>query len=492
MRKIVLLALCLILFSGLNAEFDQMQRLAANAAAQYLDVLCMDTLFMLQQIADSPEARSADWDRIYPKLETLSRRLPGVYFFVLPDGNYYSVEKGLTNLNLKNRPYFESLFQGNPVKGFEIYSRSSGQKSALMAAPILANDKVVGALGSSLFLDDLHAKINRDLMVPPGYTWFVVNHEGLVMLDQEKDYIFMNLLTESNESVTRAISAALKSSHGEIEYSLGKTSRKGVFTKLPTLNWRLILVQRDQMESSDTADISLASFSPELQQYLRNMDGYIQNIIREHQGNWSKEADIRPSLALMLEQQMMIIDAAFVDEAGIVRYIEPGEYRNHEGADISAQSHVQKLRKDKKPVFSKGFTSVEGITAVSIAYPVYNSKKKFMGSVSLLVSPRLLVEALLNNINIPASHELCIMQKDGFMIYDQDEHEIGKNLFTDPMYQDYDSLLKLGEKIAKEPSGTGDYVFQALGHQEKVMKKADWITVRLHDQEWRVVIAEKL
>ncbi len=492
MRRIFFLILCLILFSGLNAEFDQMQGLAANAAAQYLDLLCMDTLVMLQQIADSPEAKSADWERIYPKLEALSHRLPGVYFFVLPDGNYYSVEKGFTNLNLKNRPYFESLFAGNPVKGFEIYSRSSGQKSALMAAPIRANDKVVGALGSSLFLDDLHAKINRDLMVPPGYTWFVINHEGLVMLDQEKDYIFMNLLTESNESVKKAISSALKSSHGKIEYSLGKTSRQGVFTKLPSLNWRLILVQRDQMESSDSADISLASFSAELQQHLSSLDGYIQNLIQEHRGDWNNEADIRRSLALMLEQKLMIVDVAFVDVEGMVRYIEPGEYRNHEGADISAQSHVQKLRRDKKPVFSKGFTSLEGVTAVSIAYPVYCSKKKFRGSISLLINPSLMVEALLKNINIPVSHELWIMQTDGFMIYDQDQSEIGKNLFTDPMYQEYDSLLKLGEKIAKNRSGTGDYVFQSAGHQGKVMKKADWITVKLHDQEWRVVIAEKI
>ena len=188
----------------------------------------------------------------------------------------------------------------------------------------------------------------------------------------------------------------------------------------------------------------------------------------------------------------MIVEASFVDLAGRIQFIEPREYKNYEGEDISSQDHVAQLRKYKKPVFSGGFESVEGFTAVSIAYPVFEGKSKLKGSISLLLNPVFMVEAILKDINIPASHELCIMEPGGLLIYDQDNEEIGKNLFTDPIFKDYESLLKLGKSMASEESGEGDYVFQSAGHKDKVLKKTQWTTVKLLDQAWRIVISEEI
>lgn len=491
MKRIALLFICIILFGSLSAEYEQMQNVAVHAAAQYLDLLCMDTLLMLQQVARSPEAQIAKWETIYPQLETISQRLPGVYFFVLPDGNYYSVEKGFTNLNLSNRPYFESLFAGNDVLGYEIYSRSTGKKSAVMAAPIRVGNRTVGALGASLYLDELHARINAELMIPEDYTWFVVNNQGLTMLDQDLDYIFMNALTQGTPSLTNAIRELLDKDEGSIEYDLGNSQRVGRFAKLPNLDWRLILVKKGEAEVTATEDISLKVFGSELQQELQNMDDRTKSIIRDFKGNWDKETDVRSALLWMLDQPM-VVDAAFVNEKGIIKYIEPGEYRNQEGADISTQEHVIQLRKQQKPVFSSVFKSVEGFSSISIAYPVFEGKSKLKGSISLLINPQLMIEGLLKNVNIPQNHEVWIMQKDGMMIYDQDIQEIGRNLFSDPMYKEYDSLQKLAKSIASQESGIGEYVFRSVGHLEKVLKKASWLTVRLHNQEWRVVVAQEI
>ncbi len=492
MKWISVLILCMVFVSSAFAAGEDMQMMAANATAQYLDQICMDTLTLLQQIARNPDTQSARWEAIYPQLEAISHRLPAVYFFVLPDGNYYSVEKGFTNLNLSNRGYFESLFAGNPVLGYEIYSRSSGKKSALMAAPIVVENKVIGALGASIFLDDLHHKINRDLMIPEDYTWFAVNSEGLTMLDQDLDYIFMNTLTQGTKSLNEAITAALKGNGGPIVYDLGNSLRRGVYSKLPSLDWRLILVKKEGGNPEKKAEISMETFNSELQQRFLNLDEHIRGIIVKHQGNWDQEAAIRHSLSMMLQDQQMIVEAAFVDLAGRIQFIEPSEYKNYEGEDISSQDHVAQLRKYKKPVFSGGFESVEGFTAVSIAYPVFEGKSKLKGSISLLLNPVFMVEAILKDINIPASHELCIMEPGGLLIYDQDNEEIGKNLFTDPIFKDYESLLKLGKSMASDESGEGDYVFQSAGHKDKVLKKTQWTTVKLLDQAWRIVISEEI
>jgi len=81
------------------------------------------------------------------------------------------------------------------------------------------------------------------------------------------------------------------------------------------------------------------------------------------------------------------------------------------------------------------------------------------------------------------------MQPDGMIIYDQDKAEIGKMLFSDPIYAGYGNLLNLGKRIAASPAGEGSYVFLAPALKDKVIKNAVWQTIRLHDREWRVVLA---
>lgn len=161
-----------------------------NAHAHYLDQVFVNALNSLELIASTPEAMRGDWKGIKPYLQKVKEDLPGVYYYVLPNGDYYSVDRDFTNLNLQNRPYFKSLFEGNPVMGFPVYSRSSGKKSAIVAAPIVVDDKVKGALGISVFLEDLADKLDQVFALPQDYNWFVLNAEATDMLDRDSDYIF--------------------------------------------------------------------------------------------------------------------------------------------------------------------------------------------------------------------------------------------------------------------------------------------------------------
>jgi len=81
------------------------------------------------------------------------------------------------------------------------------------------------------------------------------------------------------------------------------------------------------------------------------------------------------------------------------------------------------------------------------------------------------------------------MQPDGMIIYDDDKGEIGRMLFSDPIYADYGNLLKLSEKIVAAPAGEGSYIYLAPESNEKAIKNAIWQSVRLHNSEWRVVLA---
>jgi hypothetical protein len=461
-----------------------------TVGAHFLSSVFTHTLSSLELIASTPEAKGGDWPGIKPYLERLSDDLPGVYFFVMPDGNYYSVSRDFTNLNLANRPYFNSLFEGHHVMGFPIYSRSSGKKSALVAAPIVVDGKVTGALGASVFLDDLNARLNRDFTLPENYAWFVLDSDGVVMLDRESDFIFMSSLTQGGKSLQEAAAEAIKNESGIMRYEL-EGSKRTHYRKLPGMDWWMFLVDVDDTDvvTPPQLKLSLERFVPALQQRLNQIDADLAGMIQKSEVNVEKEGEIRKILQSIVSRNHDVVNSAFIDAKGWLRHIEPRDYLNFENVDINDQQQVRAMLANPMPIFSSGFTAVEGFLAVDVAHPLYNKQGNFAGSISSLIRPELLIDAILKQSTIPADYELWIMQPDGLILYDQDKEEIGKMLFSDPLYADYGSLRKLGTNIASSRAGEGSYIFASPGAGEKVVKNAIWQTIRLHNQEWRVVLA---
>lgn len=461
-----------------------------NVAARYVDGIFADTLDSLELVAATPEARHGDWNGIKRYLKQIEARLPGTYFYVLPDGNYYSVAMDYTNLNLSGRAYFKSLMAGERVKGFQIFSRSSGRKSALLAVPIVVDGKVTGALGASVFLDDLHARLNREFALPQNYIWYVLDAAGNTMLHGDADFIFLNALTQGSPSLREALSRALKHERGEMEYVMGKT-RHGYYQKLQGMGWWMFLVKiGDEAEPPPALlTLSLGRFVTSLQTRLDQIDASLARMIEERKAVVGQDGEIRKLLAAYLADNPDVVDASFVDDKGVLRQIEPAEYKNLENADVGTRDHVIAMLDTRKPVFSSGFRAFEGFLAVDLSRPLTDANGRFLGSISAFMRPELLIDPLLRKSVVPANHELWIMQPDGLIIYDQDKEEIGRMLFSDPLYATYGNLLELGRRMAASPRGKGSYVFFAPGSRENVIKQVAWQTVRLHGREWRVVLA---
>ena len=74
-------------------------------------------------------------------------------WFVQPDGQFYTVEKGLTNLTLRDRQYFPRLMAGEEITGDLVISKTTGKRTAIVAVPIKKNGKIIGALGTSLAVE---------------------------------------------------------------------------------------------------------------------------------------------------------------------------------------------------------------------------------------------------------------------------------------------------------------------------------------------------
>jgi hypothetical protein len=196
----------------------------------------------------------------------------------------------------------------------------------------------------------------------------------------------------------------------------------------------------------------------------------------------------REVLNQLIAKYACTVDAATVDPNGILVAIEPSAYQDSQGADISDQQQVVRLHATLQPVLSLLFMAVEGIPGMDLEWPLFNGYGLLTGSVSLFFNPTDLLAPIVAP-EVAGSRFACwLMQTNGIILYDADPGEIGRVLFTDPLYASYTELLALGQQMVEHPSGSGSYTFLANEATTPVTKLAWWQTVGLHGTEWRVVL----
>jgi len=183
----------------------------------------------------------------------------------------------------------------------------------------------------------------------------------------------------------------------------------------------------------------------------------------------------------------IVIDACTVSPQGKMLLVEPAPFRSFEGTDISGQEQVRKLLSTKKPVMSHIFRTVEGVAAVDMEHPVFGPDGKFLGSVSAIFQPWVLIGKSVQDLLAGIPVEIWAMQPDGRILYDADRHEVGRMLFSHPDYESFPELMQLGRRIAAEPKGRGSYSYFKAGTRQEVRKDTWWVSVTLHGMAWRLV-----
>ena len=203
-----------------------------------------------------------------------------------------------------------------------------------------------------------------------------------------------------------------------------------------------------------------------------------------------RESEIRKLLQSCNTGRPYVVDSTFIDNKGIMRFIEPQQYRKYEGSDISKQKAIIMMLKTQKPRMGNAFVSVEGIKSVDIEYPVFSKRKIFLGSVSILIKHDELIRSVAATIEKELGVNCMVMQKDGLILYETDQTQIGHNTFTDPLYKDFPELLALGKRMIKEKEGKGFYTFRNPGTKNIVKKVAVWRTVHFFNNDW-IIAAQK-
>jgi len=221
---------------------------------------------------------------------------------------------------------------------------------------------------------------------------------------------------------------------------------------------------------------------------LSEIDKDLKAAAKKLSGFDLKGNDARKILNDLRKFRPYVIDCSIINVDGIKIAVEPEEYRKYEDTDRSGLPSVIDLLKNKKPVLSSVYTSEEGMDAISAGYPIFSDKGELLGAVRMLIRHELFLKPLADG----KPCKIWIMQPNGLIIYDPDTEEIGRNIFTDPLYKPFEDLVSFSKTVALSDSGAGSYDFYAGGLQDKtlVKKVAVWDTAGLYGTEWRVIVME--
>jgi len=189
------------------------------------------------------------------------------------------------------------------------------------------------------------------------------------------------------------------------------------------------------------------------------------------------------------ENSDIIVNAVTADKNDILLAVQPSNYSDIIGEDITDQEQNIEMHQTMRPAISNLIQLVEGFPGIVMVAPVFNSNGLFIGSLSIVFLPYELIHPIVKD-SVQGIYTIYALQKNGTLIYD-DSSEQGKNVFTDEEYQGYTELQAFIHTVVNTQSGYGTYsYFDDLSPSRPLVnKEAFWTTIGIHNTEWRLVIA---
>lgn len=225
-----------------GAEFKVDGRVALSAMIALADYHVGSMLDSLELVAACEDAKSGDWEQMKDLLGQVQRQgTPAAVWFARPDGSYFTVDKGLTDQNLKDRAYFPKAMAGETVIGELVVSRSTGKDSAVVAVPVRKGDETIGAVGASIYLDKLSEILQQELKLPSDMIFFALDAKGETVLNSRTDRLFKFPAEQGSPTLTKATGEMLSTPEGRTQYEFEGSARDVIFQSSPLTGWRFAL-----------------------------------------------------------------------------------------------------------------------------------------------------------------------------------------------------------------------------------------------------------
>ena len=210
---------------------------ATKLLAGFIDVRLGEFLLVLQALSFTDEARSGKWKKLKSLLvEQENAALSGRIWYLLPDGSYYTTVDDLTSKNLKDRSYFPGLIAGNLTLGTIVVSKSTGKTVTIAAAPIIKNNVVQGALGTSIYMQNINDEVQNVFPLQSDRMFFAVTDDGTIALHSDDAWIGQQIV---NMSIN--LKSILDKNSGECNFNYEGKDWHAVWTTAPRTGWHVVM-----------------------------------------------------------------------------------------------------------------------------------------------------------------------------------------------------------------------------------------------------------
>jgi len=223
-------------------ELPGSEKIALYGLMKLSDSYINKTQDCLKLLAKTQEVQSLDWSKMKGLLTGLEKlTITSVVIFGLPDGSYYTVDKGKVKQNLKDREYFPVLKSGKTVNNYLVVSKSTKQKSVVVGVPLMKDGKFAGLIGSSMFLESLSKRLRKDLKLPDNCVFYALTPKGEAALHSDPSQIFLYPNKLNSASLKQAVKTILSQKEGRVEYRYKNTTRALIFTTSSDTGWKYCL-----------------------------------------------------------------------------------------------------------------------------------------------------------------------------------------------------------------------------------------------------------
>ncbi len=235
---------------------------------------------------------------------------------------------------------------------------------------------------------------------------------------------------------------------------------------------------------------ALSRLAADVNATLEEIDGHVAEAAAELGSTGLAGPGANATLSRLAASSPYAADAVTIGLDGRIAAAMPEEFGGAIGASVANQSHVQRGLADRRPLVSDVFRAVEGFDAVVVQHPVAGSDGAFLGLVSAVVEPDLLLADRADRAIAGTTLAAWVMTPDGRLIYDRDPARIGRNVIADPAYAGYPEFVAMAKRIGAEPAGSGSYTI-APPNGAAVKQSVVWATAGLDGAAWRVVVARE-
>ena len=191
----------------------------------------------MQLVAGRVAAHPVEWASVRPALEELRpMNVACALWFALPNGSYWTVDGGRQSANLRARSYFPRLLAGKVVIGDLVVSKSTQKAVAIVAVPILEHHAVVGALGASVYLDQLSEQLRQEMGLTASTIFYSFDSNAVIALNWDRALIFLRPRKVSPD-LDRAFGEMLAHTQGKVTYAFRGKARTVLYRKSNITGW---------------------------------------------------------------------------------------------------------------------------------------------------------------------------------------------------------------------------------------------------------------